>query len=89
MKTEQATHTPGPWYPSRCTHSWDIASESDGATVAHAEDDANARLIAAGPDLLAACKACYSALLNETGVGVCSHEKKAAALAIAKAEGRE
>ena len=56
-----AKHTPGPWYSrngSSPHFQGQIASESTGATVAISysdEDGANARLIAAAPDLLDAC----------------------------------
>ncbi len=46
-------HTPGPWYAKEGM----IASEADpsGQTIATCNDEANARLIAAAPDLLHAC----------------------------------
>ena len=53
-----AKHTPGPWYSrngSSPHFQGQIASESTGATVAISysdEDGANARLIAAAPELL-------------------------------------
>jgi hypothetical protein len=71
MKTVEAAHTPGPWTmrPSFALH-WDYAIETAAADIAHvlrlARSDepaliavatANARLIAAAPELLAALKA--------------------------------
>lgn len=58
-----AQHTPGPWaidqnYGSGCLHVWSPRREIAVARVSddhpRAEDYANARLIAAAPDLLAA-----------------------------------
>jgi hypothetical protein len=49
--------TPGPWMARQMfSGSWDIAAEDgDGSTIARTKDEANARLIAAAPDLLEAC----------------------------------
>ena len=62
--TSNQAHTIGPWYQSgRCTNATFIASEGpNGEAVAliydsRREYEANARLVAAAPDLLAACKA--------------------------------
>lgn len=56
--------------------------------VTESELTANARLIAAAPELLAALKAVYYDLMNETSVGVANQSKRLAAITIAKAEGR-
>lgn len=91
-----AQHTPGPWY--RSTSGRYIRYDMPPMTGANVcdldvfggppdEAEANARLIAAAPDLLAACKlvvACYK--------GTTAHEQvpawEAVLAAIAKAEGR-
>ena len=89
-------HTPGPWtVMPRMTHPWyDIkAAEWQVAEVetdpdAPDESEANARLIAAAPDLLAALREC--AILAEygtTGPGKCKSDaltaEKATALRLA------
>jgi hypothetical protein len=52
------THTPGPWYwqPTAGNHDFLICPEGPGNTIAIVRDfdEANARLIAAAPELLAA-----------------------------------
>src|SRR6185369_4200612 len=55
----QHAGTAGPWYVSRCTHDNAIVDETNGTTIAvvygrNAGSEANAQLIAAAPDLLAA-----------------------------------
>ena len=66
-------HTPGPWevHSLQGAYYWVSDAESDGQTVCvfnHREMDrpdeipANARLIAAAPDLLEACEASLEAL---------------------------
>lgn len=70
LKTEAAKHTPGPWEwrgeSSTQVIAWnDDHSErgvvaqvgTDGGTFSKSEAQANARLIAASPDLLAALRA--------------------------------
>ena len=61
------SHTPGPWSAVSCRVGWYIASAPDGAIVVDTgdaegrygpiESEANARLIAAAPELLAALQA--------------------------------
>lgn len=71
------SHTPGPWRIGN-SHSWNVIG-ADGHLVAsatfggyqddkkqRAEVDANARLISAAPDLLKACEAAYSILIQES-----------------------
>lgn len=61
---EQSTHTPGPWRTYQGDGRWIVATTSSWAYAAtglipqlDAEtEEANARLIAAAPDLLEACK---------------------------------
>jgi len=81
--SERAKHTPGPWQ-SRWQEATDdsahpiIAIETcegagDVAGIHYAsrdgEDEANARLIAAAPDLLTALQAVMAAWLTEAGYG--------------------
>lgn len=91
-----ATHTPGPW---RVVHQMDGAVHVDGLTCvadlgdAGATREANARLIAAAPDLLAALQALDAAAFTEDRRGVLmalpvTHPAWAtASAAIAKATG--
>lgn len=58
----EVKHTPGPWVVTRGGQSEPFSIEASTRTVAlvkscRNEADANARLIAAAPDLLAACEA--------------------------------
>jgi hypothetical protein len=103
MKAERAAadkarsdHTPGPWeYESQDPHALGKITSDDGTLVAEVHGDwdddhsteANARLIAAAPDLLAACKLAVERL------EVCSYQGdedsfvEEIAAAIARAEG--
>ena len=63
-------HTPGPWkaeQPSHDPQAWDVCTKSGGLLaklVWGGEGGANARLMAAAPDLLEACQAAYLRLLT-------------------------
>ena len=65
-------HTPGPWTAKRCTHGWHIGPQPDGICTIRdntdgsdaAEHLANARLIAAAPELLAAAEEFIKAYEN-------------------------
>lgn len=102
-----AKHTPGPWEAdhsdiwSRSGKKFIAATMEDGEAfkgVSLAEAEANARLIAAAPELLAALKACRAALdaviENNDGDVFGTHHNAAmdailaADKSIAKAEGR-
>ena len=93
-------HTPGPWVVTTCADYW-VAAE-DGAGIAHCGDiewanhevmqhewEANARLIAASPDMLAALEAIeqfdlsWSNSMDTNVEGI----KDIASAAIAKAKG--
>ena len=82
----EARHTPGPWevreHEGLFAFAWErgFVIESDSVE----QDRADARLIAAAPELLAALKAVYATLYdNQCEIGL------QAAAAIAKAEGKE
>lgn len=97
-------HTPGPWTTKRAQlpvdGAFDHAIIASGTVIAEAfgrsgvtiyhDSEANARLIAAAPDLLAACRQALASL-EWTGIGdvpsVRTVEREIRA-AIAKAEGR-
>ena len=88
-----SAHTPGPWHARHDTVRWNVY-ESDDRCLACLQlpcTEANARLIAAAPELLEACKA----LLDAKRSGRSQHRTDAAALiykaeaAIAKAEPRQ
>lgn len=89
-----AEHTPGPWITNGYTIEQDMPKGVLTSVVAHAEDEnnadwqANARLLAAAPELLEACRALLA--FNEelcADVGVSKHYPSAerARKAIAKA----
>ena len=82
-------HTPGPWHyedgtktiRSETTNYWIATMDSWDVAVDHG---ANAALIAAAPDLLAACNAALAYLDAEDSAGLVAE----IAAAVAKAEGR-
>lgn len=98
-------HTPGPWKVKEHATSCDVRGHDltvvCGVTMRAnaAEEAANARLIAAAPDLLAACKSLTEELDRLAAAVYGEHRGDAAALiwgraaiasaVIAKAEGRE
>lgn len=94
-------HTPAPWFEVKHFSEWLI---SDGTRLvattagspahlglAHAKRDAaNARLIAAAPDLLKALEDCVAVMDRElAGLKVIQPEFSAARAAIAKATGQQ
>ena len=91
-----STHTPGPWTQNRNV----VWSDSckDCGYIAECRNEINARLIAAAPDLLEACKAvrgyveAWAMHLNDTGRQKASADVLTAwdklLAAIAKAEGK-
>ncbi len=94
--TETQKHTPGPW-ESQATAGYEthgqraVYAEENGKDIAIVYDgEANARLIAAAPELLEACKALVGS--DHDGKSFTSRAALATRLAraaIAKAEGRE
>jgi hypothetical protein len=86
------THTPAPWVYEASTRTirarpsnyWLASMDSWDGAVNH---EANARLIAAAPELLAAAKACMSPMLAIAPHGVTCEARDMLAAAIAKAEG--
>ena len=58
---QKAAHAPGPWVVESFIDSYEAVAEESLVTIAavrrfSGREDANARLIAAAPELLAACK---------------------------------
>lgn len=95
--SNEAKHTPGPWTVSVWHDGRDGTTPcimASGATVAKIhvapitpppEADANARLIAAAPELLAACKLALETVGDMTEA---EQRRQIVRKAIAKAEGR-
>ena len=96
MKTQ---HTPGPWKINK-KYSFSVETLSDGQGIniiaecsdpdgirSAGEDSANAKLIAAAPDLLAALEAIIKMIGPYAGQGRMDTEISAARAAIAKARG--
>lgn len=83
----EAKHTPGPWFAEEDEEgNWRVADE-DGAWVARSlswarEEEADAYLIAAAPDLLEALERMVSLFLRQN-----AHDVAGARAAIAKAKG--
>ena len=89
------SHTPGPWTPVRQDHvkeSWAVeATDSPTGYVGHLGvgfSFADARLIAAAPELYEALKVAEQAIHSEYCTSKCCAPCLQAAAAIAKAEGR-
>ena len=101
MKTEQVGHTPGPWRYRRTYSNGEevgcavMPMGYDLSTSNLDENEANARLIAAAPELLAACQSLMRAEGMQRGdrdgctMGEISQAIDAARAAIAKALGHE
>jgi hypothetical protein len=88
------SHTAGPWKAVAGLYNWNVTTSAKPRTfnictinADRAEQDANARLIAAAPDLLAALKAMMVTESELRDVN-CTVMQNAFA-ALAKAEGRE
>lgn len=57
MTAQAVAHTPGPWtFNGYSSNRWHVGTAPDSESVANAFTEADARLIAAGPELLAALK---------------------------------
>lgn len=91
-----AQHTPGPWVARPGLTRWNIVTTGQPRTfnvcsinTDRLEQEANGRLIAASPDLLAALKEAVSLLENGDTRGAWERGIKQAHAAIAKAEGVE
>lgn len=98
-KQQQANHTPGPWQPVALAARWAVTTTAKPRTFNicivnndRIEQEANARLIAAAPELLAALKDARGELYIRHISGDESQALGAAIdkcdAAIAKAEGR-
>lgn len=99
--TSTTQHTPGPWYIKRIGNeinagSWEILCQLDDSFVAqlyrinkipHKEVKANARLIAAAPELLKALNMIVNTE-NQDYITTVRTMREIAKQAIAKAEGR-
>lgn len=91
----ETKHTPGPWTFEICTghekdESWPFFIEAEQCTVAGVsgignQADANARLIAASPELLAACQNSLDSLCGDGGEDRVEVAKEYLRAAIAKA----
>ena len=57
MSEKQVTHTPGPWYAYQSEkYAYKMISSKCGESIANHVPNADARLIAAAPELLEQCK---------------------------------
>ncbi len=88
-KEKHATHTPGPWHARGTKISIWNPFATAYKVVATVEDEKDARLIAAAPDLLAQCKLfekCLTHLINNGDSGADLERDKLREV-IAKVEG--
>lgn len=104
-RIEQLTHTPGPWRTSAARLDKDATAAMEGrvvevsahgwaqlavVAVEHQKGEANARLIAAAPDLLAAAKAVFETCPVDYDINARWQATwDALVAAIAKAEGKD
>lgn len=95
MKTETQTYTPGPWFVkvvagSKCNWAIDDAEKNEHVATAWGTEHAalaNARLIAAAPDLLEAAKL-WLETMRQNNAPEYSIQMRIVRAAINKAEGR-
>jgi len=84
--SEELKHTPGPW-SIRQESVWSVGTDHEMSALVYGctdeEEEANAHLIAAAPDLLEALKELRDWYRENVGLPACK-----ANAAIAKAEGR-
>jgi len=89
---EKTKYTPGPWDVEpdndRYGSYWINGAAEKGEKLADMEDWANARLIAAAPDLLVACRVTANCL-EAGGLGQDKPLIRQLRAAISKAEGRD
>ena len=81
-------HTPGPWHAEPAPHRshWILGATSVALTIE--PNEANARLIASAPELLAACMSALRALEDNLSPGPMDEDAKAGLrAAIARATG--
>lgn len=75
MSNEKKEHTPGPWKVRRDENVFDVITQNGNGITACScadridvkEDEANARLIAAAPDMLSALKEAQEIIQRTTG----------------------
>lgn len=88
-----SNHTPGPWIPKPITNAaWEIAGPgrkgyAEGIVCMVTTGEANARLIAAAPELLEALRGCFEHGEYSTPYGKAAWDAARAALAKANGEG--
>ena len=86
-------HTPGPWHVFKDSSIYskhaDYTLAEIVAGMTDEECDANARLIAAAPELLKALQAALDALRGSAGFDEINNAKKQVKAAIAKATGEK
>jgi hypothetical protein len=101
VNMSETKHTPGPWQaaditdanliPHRwvcgCGNDWAVITRKAGAVALQQESCANARLIAAAPELLEALEALVAADLPNSNREHCLKATDIARTAIAKAKG--
>jgi len=94
LTTERTQHTPGPWevspYGNITSKSGKIASVEQMPSNYESEKQANARIIAAAPDLLVALEQCVPIIVRHAnatfGDGVLTLQVARSAIAKAKGE---
>lgn len=94
-KKNTPNFTPGPWKSALTVQEngpnfYTIASSTFGGKfIAQVENEANALLIAAAPDLLEALRECSEALTSDAAISKRKELLERADKALAKAEGKE
>lgn len=85
--TEKAQHTPGPWTLDPGANGWSLINNGQDVTAEPFDcSEADARLIAAAPEMLAALRRFLTAE-REQSEGIRSQAAAMARVAIAQAEG--
>ena len=87
MNPAPRQHTPGPWTFAKGPHRIEVHTTPALAYAFSISDEANARLIAAAPDLLAALEALFEDKYLADPIN--ADRMRAARAAIAKAKGGE
>jgi len=90
MSEKQVTHTPGPWYAYQSEkYAYKMISSKCGESIANHVPNADARLIAAAPEMLEMCKLleeCMETIDGKDGYDA-SYELAKVRAVLAKVEG--